>query len=201
MAPVGSLNQATAYESSAHSSIGQPGAPSEACKVALANSHGIPRAPCYSGQSHFVANYALPRLWVHRYPPPAFLHLNLTLHFKAMPSPRSDAAKWKDLINVYVFEIIDRAAESEKLISLSLYQLSERVGDKRTRIADICHRRNSSLYLKRYRVVDWNPILTKDSCGFGESNYRRTRKGELFPMPSPSGGERPRAGYGSIPSP
>ncbi|KAA0031733.1 hypothetical protein E6C27_scaffold43573G00040 [Cucumis melo var. makuwa] len=150
---------------------------------------------------HFVADYALPRLWVPRYPPSAFLPLNLALHFKAMPSPRSGAAKWKDLINVHEFEIIDRTAESEKWISFSLYRLSERVGDKRTRTADIRHRRNSSLYLKRYRYVGWNPILTKDSCGSGESSYRRTRKGELFPMPSPSGGERPRAGYGSIPSP
>ncbi|KAA0041965.1 ribosomal protein L10 [Cucumis melo var. makuwa] len=89
---------------------------------------------------HFVADYTLPRLWVPRYPPSAFLPLNLTLHLKAMPSPRSGAAKWKDLINVHEFKIIDRTVESEKWISFSLYRLSERVRDKWTRTADIRHR-------------------------------------------------------------
>ncbi|GMP76015.1 hypothetical protein CsSME_00032881 [Camellia sinensis var. sinensis] len=86
-APVGSLNQATAYESPAHSSTGtrsEPRAPPTAweltvscsislpdggsfhpsltpCKVVLADSHGIPRVPCYSGQSQHDACIALPQ--------------------------------------------------------------------------------------------------------------------------------------------
>ncbi|KAH0730943.1 hypothetical protein KY289_002131 [Solanum tuberosum] len=52
----------------------------------------------------------------------------------------------------------------------ALYRLSSRVGDKRTRTADI-----------RRRVLSWNPILTKDSCGSGGSNYRRTRNEGLSP--------------------
>ncbi|KAL5799316.1 hypothetical protein ACOSQ4_032200 [Xanthoceras sorbifolium] len=51
-------------------------------------------------------------------------------------------------------------------IHIALYWLSSRVGDKRTRTADI-----------RHRVLSWNPILTKDSCGSGGSSYRRTRNG------------------------
>ncbi|MBA0860592.1 hypothetical protein Goshw_019156, partial [Gossypium schwendimanii] len=50
-------------------------------------------------------------------------------------------------------------------------RLSSRVGDKRTRTADICH-----------RVLSWNLILTKDSCGSRGSCYRKTRNGgELSP--------------------
>ncbi|KAI4294933.1 hypothetical protein L6164_037911 [Bauhinia variegata] len=29
--------------------------------------------------------------------------------------------------------------------------------------------------------IPWNPILTKDSCGFGGSSYRRTGNGEFSP--------------------
>ncbi|XLV03548.1 hypothetical protein S245_017885 [Arachis hypogaea] len=70
----------------------------------------------FNSPKHFVAYYALPRLWVP---------------------------------------------------SIALYRLSSRVGDKRTRTADI-----------RHRVLSWNPILTKDSCGSGGSSYRRTGNGE-----------------------
>ncbi|KAL5732796.1 hypothetical protein ACOSQ2_032488 [Xanthoceras sorbifolium] len=56
-------------------------------------------------------------------------------------------------------------------IHIALYRLSSRVGDKRTRTADI-----------RHRVLSWNPILTKDSCGSGGSSYRRTRNGGLSPL-------------------
>ncbi|XLU24105.1 hypothetical protein S245_060171, partial [Arachis hypogaea] len=52
--------------------------------------------------------------------------------------------------------------------SIALYRLSSRVGDKRTRTADIRHR---------------NPILTKDSCGSGRSSYRRIENGELPFLP------------------
>ncbi|TYJ97093.1 hypothetical protein E5676_scaffold23G00240 [Cucumis melo var. makuwa] len=54
---------------------------------------------------------------------------------------------------------------------IALYWLSSQVGDKWTRTADI-----------RHRVLSWNPILTKDSCGSGESSYRRTRNEELSPF-------------------
>ncbi|KAJ0042895.1 hypothetical protein Pint_18366 [Pistacia integerrima] len=46
-------------------------------------------------------------------------------------------------------------------IHIALYRLSSRVGDKRTRTADIRHR---------------------DSCGSGGSSYRRTGNGELSPF-------------------
>ena len=32
------------------------------------------------------------------------------------------------------------------------------------------------------KVLSWNPILTKDSCGSGGSSYRRTKNGELSPL-------------------
>ncbi|KAI4295223.1 hypothetical protein MLD38_040526 [Melastoma candidum] len=48
---------------------------------------------------------------------------------------------------------------------IALYRLSSRVGDKRTRTADIRHR---------------------NSCGSGGSSYRRTRNGELSPLFRPT---------------
>ncbi|KAK8640444.1 hypothetical protein V6N13_008197 [Hibiscus sabdariffa] len=89
----------------------------------------------FNSPKHFVAYYALPRLWVPRYPP-------------------SNCRIGK--IGYY---------------HIALFRLSSRVGDKRTRTADI-----------RHRVLSWNPILTKDSCGSGGSSYRRTRNGELSPL-------------------
>ncbi|MFQ6644183.1 hypothetical protein Gotur_018026, partial [Gossypium turneri] len=57
-------------------------------------------------------------------------------------------------------------------IHIALFRLSSGVGDKWTRIADI-----------RHKVLSWNPILTKDSCGSGGFCYRRTRNGgELSPF-------------------
>lgn len=99
---------------------------------------------------------------------------------------------------------------------IALYRLSSRVGDKRTRTADIRHRVNhrlsgprlilperptvgnnsppntaynfhrtvlskEQLFSKSQKVLSWNPILTKDSCGSGGSSYRRTGNGELSP--------------------
>ena len=40
----------------------------------------------FNSPKHFVACYALPRLWVPRYPPQAFPLLNLAINVKAMPS-------------------------------------------------------------------------------------------------------------------
>ncbi|CAN6472038.1 unnamed protein product [Victoria cruziana] len=40
----------------------------------------------FNSPKHFVACYALPRLWVPRYPPSAFPRLNLAVNVKAMPS-------------------------------------------------------------------------------------------------------------------
>ncbi|KAK8504414.1 hypothetical protein V6N12_030511 [Hibiscus sabdariffa] len=40
------------------------------------------------------------------------------------------------------------------------------------------------LFSKSQKVLSWNPILTKDSCGSGGSSYRRTRNGELSPSDS-----------------
>ncbi|KAJ9129089.1 hypothetical protein P3X46_034141 [Hevea brasiliensis] len=37
------------------------------------------------------------------------------------------------------------------------------------------------LFSKSQKVLSWNPILTKDSCGSGGSSYRKTRNGELPP--------------------
>ncbi|QHO12189.1 uncharacterized protein DS421_15g504750 [Arachis hypogaea] len=34
------------------------------------------------------------------------------------------------------------------------------------------------LFSKSQKVLSWNPILTKDSCGSGGSSYRRTGNGE-----------------------
>ncbi|KAK8509857.1 hypothetical protein V6N12_001929 [Hibiscus sabdariffa] len=91
-APVGSLNQATAYESPAHSSTGtrsEPWAPPTAWELTVSCSISLPDGVSfhpsltqqferltYSGISgstlifnspkHFVAYYALPRLWVPR---------------------------------------------------------------------------------------------------------------------------------------
>ncbi|KAL4308246.1 hypothetical protein GQ457_01G034110 [Hibiscus cannabinus] len=76
----------------------------------------------FNSPKHFVAYYALPRLWV----------------------PRSNCRIGK--IGYY---------------HIALFRLSSRVGDKRTRTADIRHR---------------------DSCGSGGSSYRRTRNGELSPL-------------------
>ncbi|KAG4937806.1 hypothetical protein JHK86_043947 [Glycine max] len=39
------------------------------------------------------------------------------------------------------------------------------------------------LFSKSQKVLSWNPILTKDSCGSGGSSYRRTGNGELPPPP------------------
>lgn len=40
------------------------------------------------------------------------------------------------------------------------------------------------LFSKSQKVLSWNPILTKDSCGSGGSCYRKTRNGgELSPLP------------------
>ncbi|KAH1114267.1 hypothetical protein J1N35_007645 [Gossypium stocksii] len=92
----------------------------------------------FNSPKHFVAYYALPRLW------------------------------------------IELTAESEKLDHIALFRLSSRVGDKRTRTADIRHRQ---LFSKSQKVLSWNPILTKDSCGSGGSCYRKTRNGgELSPL-------------------
>ncbi|PPD70745.1 hypothetical protein GOBAR_DD32371 [Gossypium barbadense] len=39
------------------------------------------------------------------------------------------------------------------------------------------------LFSKSQKVLSWNPILTKDSCGSGGSCYRKTRNGgELSPL-------------------
>ncbi|KAK7239736.1 hypothetical protein RIF29_43300 [Crotalaria pallida] len=38
------------------------------------------------------------------------------------------------------------------------------------------------LFSKSQKVLSWNPILTKDSCGSGGSSYRRTGNGELPPF-------------------
>ncbi|KAK7366177.1 hypothetical protein VNO78_38362 [Psophocarpus tetragonolobus] len=59
-----------------------------------------------------------------------------------------------------------------------MYRLSSRFGDKRTRTADI---RRRQLFSKSQKVLSWNPILTKDSCGSGGSSYRITGNGELSP--------------------
>ncbi|MBA0818336.1 hypothetical protein Gohar_019776, partial [Gossypium harknessii] len=49
---------------------------------------------------------------------------------------------------------------------------SSRVGDKRTRTADI-----------RHKALSWNPILTKDSRGSRRSCCRKTKNGrELSPL-------------------
>ncbi|PPD92388.1 hypothetical protein GOBAR_DD10673 [Gossypium barbadense] len=41
------------------------------------------------------------------------------------------------------------------------------------------------LFSKSQKVLSWNPILTKDSCGSGGSCYRKTRNGgELSPSDS-----------------
>ncbi|MCD7465954.1 hypothetical protein HAX54_002233 [Datura stramonium] len=40
---------------------------------------------------------------------------------------------------------------------------------------------NSSQNLTQ-KVLSWDPILTKDSCGSGGSNYRRTRNEGLSPL-------------------
>ncbi|KAA0037022.1 hypothetical protein E5676_scaffold453G001040 [Cucumis melo var. makuwa] len=132
---------------------------------------------------HFVTDYTLPRLWVPRYPLSTFLPLNLILHFKAMPSPCSGATKWRDLINEIsglkpVTSAIGKALPLRPLTD-STIEAKDRQELPPKATYNFHHtvlKRNSSLYLKRYHVVGWNPILTKDSCGFGESSYRRTRK-------------------------
>ncbi|KAK8632807.1 hypothetical protein V6N13_073187 [Hibiscus sabdariffa] len=98
----------------------------------------------FNSPKHFVAYYALPRLWVPRYPP-------------------SNCRIGK--IGYY---------------HIALFRLSSRVGDKRTRTADI-----------RHRVLSWNPILTKDSCGSGGSSYRRTRNGFYGRSATPGYRRRP----------
>jgi hypothetical protein len=68
----------------------------------------------FNSLKHFVACYALPHLWVPRYPPQAFPLLNLAINVKAMPF--KGATKWKDLINVHECEIIDQTDELAKLV-------------------------------------------------------------------------------------
>ncbi|KAK8516945.1 hypothetical protein V6N12_032145 [Hibiscus sabdariffa] len=73
-APVGSLNQATAYESPAHSSTGtrsEPWAPPTAWELTqqferLTYSGISGSTLIFNSPKHFVAYYALPRLWVPR---------------------------------------------------------------------------------------------------------------------------------------
>lgn len=46
----------------------------------------------------------------------------------------------------------------------------------------LCSPKSNSSQNLTQKVLSWNPILTKDSCGSGGSNYRRTRNGGLSPL-------------------
>ncbi|PPD70746.1 hypothetical protein GOBAR_DD32372 [Gossypium barbadense] len=86
----------------------------------------------FNSPKHFVAYYALPRLWVPRYPPP-------TIDNNSPPN--------------------------------TAYNFHRTVLSK------------EQLFSKSQKVLSWNPILTKDSCGSGGSCYRKTRNGgELSPL-------------------